>query len=151
VAKVITIENSIVVDSTPEQVFAYLTDLDRQHEWSPGDFRVENLSDPELKVGTTWTSYGFQPPNTHDHRNDATVTEYVPGERFAFDVIDGSDTHQYSYTLTAVDGGTQLDRVMEMPKPGGPQGIAVEGVAKMIIKPGMQKNLEKLKKHVEEG
>jgi uncharacterized protein YndB with AHSA1/START domain len=150
VAKVITLKISAHSSRPPEQVFAHLVDLER-HEWSPGDYRVEDCSHAELEVGATWTAYGFRPPSTPDCRTEATVEELVPGERLTLVTQSDDGEQRYAYELTPEKGGTRVDREMQMPRPGGAQGFAVDRVAKLIIKPAMQKHLEEFLVQVDQG
>jgi uncharacterized protein YndB with AHSA1/START domain len=140
---------TIVVDKSADEVFDYLVDIDRHHEWSTGDFRVEDVSERPLAVGTTWTSYGFQPPKEQDHRNEVTVTELVRPSRFAFTALDGGEEYRTTYVLTPEGAGTKVERHMDIPKPGGAAGLAFGGVVKAFIKPGVQKTLETFKANVE--
>jgi len=148
-AKRVTADWTVVVDRPVEQVFDYLTDISRHHEWASGEFRIENLTEGPLAVGSTWTSYGFQPPNSKDHRNDVTVTELVRPSRFAFAAADRGDETINSYVLTAEGSGTRVERTMDFPKPGGPMGLAFPGLLKGVIKPGIQKTMEVFKANIE--
>lgn len=140
---------SIVIGTSPEEVFDYLVDVNRHHEWAHGDFRVEDVSDTPLKAGSTWTSYGFQPPKSPDHRNDVTVTALERPTRFAFTALDKGEEYLTSYTLVPDGAGTRLERTMDIPKPGGAAGLAFGGIVKTIIKPGVQKTLETFKSNLE--
>jgi uncharacterized protein YndB with AHSA1/START domain len=48
------IENSIEIDRPPEEVFAYLTDLHREHEWNEQLRHVEALTDGPLQAGSRY-------------------------------------------------------------------------------------------------
>lgn len=140
---------TIVIDKPVEEVFDYLVDIDRHHEWSAGPFRVEEVSERPLAAGTTWTSFGFQPPNEQDHRNEVTVTELVRPSRFAVTAVDDGEEYRTTYVLAPEGSGTRLERHMDIPKPGGAAGLAFAGVVKAFIKPGVQKTLEMFKANVE--
>ena len=49
-----TIENSIEIQRPPETVFAYLTNLDREHEWNKQIRQVEALTDGPLRAGSRY-------------------------------------------------------------------------------------------------
>jgi uncharacterized protein YndB with AHSA1/START domain len=149
VSKRVVMDWEIVVDKSPEEVFEYLTDIARHHEWASGDFRVEDVSDLPLRVGSSWTSYGFQPPGSKDHRNDVTVTELVPSSRFVFVAADGGEDYINTWVLTPEGSSTKVERTMDVPKPGGPMGVAFGSIVKTVIKPGVQKGMDKFKANIE--
>lgn len=149
-AKRLTADWTVLVDRPPADVFAYLTDVERHHEWSSGDFRVEDLSPGPMAVGTSWTSYGFQPPSTKDNRNDVVVTEYVPSSRFVFVARDDKkDEFVNTWVLSPEGDGTRVDRTMDFPKPGGAAGLAFPAILKSVVKPGIQKTMDTFKANLE--
>jgi uncharacterized protein YndB with AHSA1/START domain len=148
-SKRVVMDWTITVDRPADEVFAYLADIERHHEWASGEFRVEDLSEGPLAVGSTWTSYGFQPPNHKDHRNDVTVTELVSPSRLVFVAKDGGEDFVSTFDLTSVGDGTRVDRILDVPKPGGAMGLAFGGIVKTIIKPGVQKTMETFKSNIE--
>ena len=72
----------IVINRKPEDVFAYLADVQKHKDWSPKAYRVEGLDGP-VQLGTTFTSYGWVPKDA-DHRNDVEVTAFEPSSRIEF-------------------------------------------------------------------
>jgi uncharacterized protein YndB with AHSA1/START domain len=46
------VENEVEIESSPEEVFDYATDLSREHEWNPKTRRVEKLTDGPIGAGT---------------------------------------------------------------------------------------------------
>ena len=147
--KRVVMDWTVVVDKAPDEVFEYLVDISRHHEWSSGDFRIEDVSDLPLRVGSTWTSFGFQPPNSKDHRNEVTVTELVPSSRFVFVAADKGEDFVNTWVLTPEGSGTKVERTMDVPKPGGAMGVAFSSIVKTVIKPGVQKGMDKFKANIE--
>ncbi len=48
------IQNSVLLQCTPERAFDYLSDLGNEAEWNPDMDHVEKLTDGPVGVGTTW-------------------------------------------------------------------------------------------------
>jgi len=143
--KRVELEWSIGIDKAPEEVFDYLVDLGRHHEWAHGDFRVENVSDTPLEVGSTWTTYALKPPSTPGHRTDTTVTALERPTRFAITVLDDGEEHYTTYVLTPDGAGTLLRQTLDLPKPGGAVGLAFNKMIKPHIESGVGKTLEVFK------
>lgn len=139
------------IDRGPEDVFAYLSDIETHHEWSPKTYRAEKTSDGPIGVGTTYKTWGWL-PGKPEHENHVTIMAYDPGKRFAFNALDpsGPVTIPSDFVLSAEAGGTRVDRTMTMPKPNGFQGVIWPVLFPMLVKPAIQKNLNMLKGKLEE-
>lgn len=103
-----TVSVTKVINASPHQLYALVSDLPRMGEWSP-----ENEGGTWIK-GATGPAVGaaFQGRNAHDgHRwsTVAKVTEADPGRRFAFRVTVGPiQVADWSYDFEAVDGGCRV-------------------------------------------
>jgi uncharacterized protein YndB with AHSA1/START domain len=134
----------------PADVFAYLADIGRHHEWSPKQFRVEGLPDGAVHKGTTYTSWGWVPGDSN-HRNDVEVTEFAPPSVMTLVARENGETFVNTFELSADDAGTKLVRTMDMPRPGGVVGAVFPLLVATIVKPGVSKGLRMLKANVEGG
>ena len=138
------------VNASPDAVFALLSDIDRHAEWSPYDFRSEKKSGGAVGVGTVYETHGWLPGQGKDFENEVTITAYDQGKRFAFDAKDPrGPVIPSDFVLTADGGGTKVERTMTMPKPDGFQGFMWPVIFPMLVKPAIQKNLNKFKEKVE--
>lgn len=144
-----TVTTSVVVPRPAERVFALLADIHRHAEWSPKKFRVENVSGP-VRQGTTFTSYGWLPGHP-DHRNDVEVTEFEPPSRLVLVATDRGEQFVNTFVLTPQDGGTRVDRSLDLPRPAGVVGALFPIVAARVIRPDLHKGLQKLKWLAERG
>jgi uncharacterized protein YndB with AHSA1/START domain len=80
----------VVVDAPPDQVFSYVTDFDRHHEWlfggggmEPG---LEKISEGPVGLGTTFRRVGWKWFGLFGwYPVDVVVTEYEPNERVVFE------------------------------------------------------------------
>lgn len=143
----ISIRNSVTVNKPVEVVFDYLADVSRHGEWSPKPYRVEGLSGPVTK-GTTFTSWGWV-PGDKDHRNEVEVTEVERPSRFAFTAKEKGEEFRSTFTLTPEGDGTRVERVMDMPRPGGVLGMVFPLVASGFIKPAVGKGMTLFKQRAE--
>ena len=50
----VLIQNSVLLECTPERLFDYLTDLGNEAEWNPDMDHIEQLTDGPVGVGTKW-------------------------------------------------------------------------------------------------
>ncbi len=143
---------SIVIDRDPATVFALITDVTRTGEWSPeclGGRWVGGAGGPAvgakfegdnaLVVGgmtlKRWTT-------------TSEVTEYVPGERFAF-VAEEYTT--WRYELEPVGDATRVTESFDFHTASATQRFLYETIARRpasMVK-GMQKTLDRMKSHLE--
>ena len=140
---------SVVVEREPEEVFAYLTDVRRHAEWSPKAYRVEGVDEP-VGLGSTFTSYGWVPKDA-EHRNDVEVTQFEPPSRLRFTAHERGENYLSTYVLTPQGNATKVDKLIDMPKPGGVAGAFFPLVVGGFIKPATQKGMNMLKAKLEAG
>lgn len=98
------LQDSIIVDATPEEVHALVSDVTRTGEWSPQCRRCE-WEDERRGVGARFVGHNRTPV-----REWVTVSEViadVPGEHFAWSV--GPGRAEWGYRMrSAGGGGTEL-------------------------------------------
>lgn len=141
---------SIDVNRTPDDVFAYLTDVRRHAEWSPKAYRVESIDGP-VQMGSMFTSYGWVPKDA-DHRNEVEVTVFEPSRRLQFTSREKGESFLNTYELSAKGGGgTRIDRAIDMPTPGGAAGVLFPLILGGFIKPATNKGMKMLKAKLEGG
>ncbi len=139
---------TVTVARRPDEVFAYLCDANRHGEWSPKAYRVEGLTDTPIRMGTTWTSYGWVPRDPQ-HRNEVEVTDLSAPTRLRLVSIESGEEFINTFTLTPEGPGTRVERVMDLPRPGGMLGAVFPLLMKGLVKPGVQKGLTMLKTNLE--
>ena len=144
-----TVVASVVVDRPPAEVFAYVADVARHGEWSPRPYRVEGIEVGEqIAVGRSYTSYGWL-PNDKDHRNDVEVTEVTAPTRLVLTSTERGEQFVNTFTLSAQGSGTRLERLTDMPQPGGLLGLVFPVIRALVIKPDVNKGLGTLKSLLE--
>ncbi len=139
---------SVVVNKPADEVFAFISDVNNHAEWSATAYRVEEVSDPSFATGSTFASYGVS-RDSDDKRNEVTVLANDANELFSLSSIEDGDTYINTFNLTPEGDGTKVDKVIDMPKPGGPMGMMFAGIFKSVIAPRIAESMDKLKEVVE--
>jgi uncharacterized protein YndB with AHSA1/START domain len=139
---------TVVVNRPPDEVFAYLADVNRHADWSPKAYRVEGLPDGPIGVGTSFTSYGWVPRDA-EHRNEVEVSAYQPPSRIEFTGKERGEAFVSTFVLTRQAGGTKVERHLDFPKPAGAGGIVFGVLFATFIKPAVQKGMNMMKENVE--
>jgi len=95
---------SVVVDATPEQLYALVSDVTRTGQWSPicRECWWDEGAGPE--VGAWFTGRNEVPGRTWETRSQVVVAE--PGREFAWQV--GGNLVRWGYTMTPAEGGAEL-------------------------------------------
>jgi uncharacterized protein YndB with AHSA1/START domain len=144
---------TVVIDRSADEVFDYLMDMSKHHEWSPKPYSVEPLTDGPMSVGSRFRSVGWL-PRQPNHVNEVEITKIDRPRAFAFTAYDQGQEFKSEFRLTPDDGGsggsrTRVERVMDMPKPPGFAGVIFPVVFAMVVKPGVQKGMDMLKANLD--
>jgi uncharacterized protein YndB with AHSA1/START domain len=135
---------SVTIDRPPADVFAVLTDIPHQPEWSKGAGRIVNVSENPARLGTTWTQTSKlvgREVEAHmkvdayeaDHEFGSAVDKPIPGQAL--------------FVLEPSGSGTRLTFSMDV-EPGGFFGVAAP-LLKKAIKDQMTGDLASLKTRLE--
>ncbi len=100
------------IDAPPEEVFAYLADLDRLPEWQSGVTDARRTSDGEMGVGAT----AHVTRQLMGQRIEAplTVTEYTPPGRLAVASEVSGVSALATLDVAAADSGSEVTFAMEI-------------------------------------
>ncbi|MDH3306210.1 MAG: SRPBCC family protein [Acidimicrobiia bacterium] len=139
----------VTVNRTPVEVFEYLRDVHRHNEWSPKPYRAEGIEGP-VEAGSTFSSVGWVPGDS-EHHNDVEVTAFQPPDRIEFTATEQGEKFISTYVLTSQGDGTKLEKILDMPRPDGVQGIFFPLLFGGFIKPATSKGLKMLKEQLEGG
>ena len=98
----------IVVNAPPDEVFSYVTDFDRHHEWLPEDRETEKISEGPVGVGSTFRRFNRR--MIRPYQSEVVVTEYAPNERLGFE--DAGENHGWRNSVRLepdpASGGTRV-------------------------------------------
>ena len=143
-----TARSMVFVHKAPEQVFDYLADISKHGEWSPKAYSATRVSDGPVGVGSRYRSVGWLPGDAQ-HENDVEVTTYDRPQRFGFTAMDRGQAFRSDFSLTSIHGGTKVERVTEMPKPGGVVGFVFPVFFPAFVKPAIQKGMNMFRDKLE--
>lgn len=142
-----TLEASIDVDASPEEVWKVVSDLQRMGEWSPQCKKMKVFGGP-VRKGTTTLNVnrkGFLVwPTT------AKVVEFEPNKTIAFRIVENKTV--WSYSLTPSGSGTTV--VEKRQAPTGTSAVSTFLVKKVFggieefdveLVEGMNKTLQRIK------
>ena len=116
----IHVQRGVHLDPPPDEVFAYLTDVERIPEWQAeaGIKRVTRSDTGPMGVGSTFRMERHAQGRTAGI--DGTMTLWEPTHRFGFDTVD--DARFVGHFDTQLEpgsgGGTDLTWTVDMQPPG---------------------------------
>jgi uncharacterized protein YndB with AHSA1/START domain len=97
------ITNSVEIARSPEDVFAYLTDISRFNEWQEAVVSARPLDDGPMKVGSKATM--TRRVGKREQTFTTELTDWNPPRSYAFRGIDGPVRPIGKGTLEPVDDG----------------------------------------------
>ena len=139
-------KSEILIDASPEVVFAYLADLSRHGEWAthPG-LVIEPEADGPVGVGSRFVSHGHQ--FGQEMTDVLTVTGYSTPRELSFESAGKGGVWRHSFELTPAVPGTRLVKRMDGVK--GP--LAVKLLTPLIslgLSKRLYKDLERIKARI---
>jgi uncharacterized protein YndB with AHSA1/START domain len=135
----IRVEHSLVVNRTPEEVFAYATDPSKLPEWQ--STALEARSEGPMQQGTRVTE--VRKFLGRRMESEVEVTAYEPDRRFALKVVSGPVPFTFEQTLEPAGGGTAVKVVLEG-EPGGFFKLA-EPLVERAVRRQVRTDYEQLK------
>ncbi|NIO68993.1 MAG: hypothetical protein GTN71_08145 [Anaerolineae bacterium] len=105
-----TIEsNSVVINRSIEEVFAFMTDIEKWSQWASEVVEAKKTSEGPVGVGTTFSFLVQFLGRRMEGTNE--VTDYAPNSKFAFKTTSGPVSAEDEITFESVTGGTKVTRV----------------------------------------
>lgn len=110
---------SIDVKAPPEEVFAFISDIERHGEWSPQEFEAEHIGSAPIGVGTRYRTAGRKGTRKGVMRStDVEVTEFVPPHRFGFAATEKAGTYRTTFAISSAGAGSHIERIVDPPAIG---------------------------------
>lgn len=148
-----TLEATIDIDATPDQVWKVVSDLKRMGEWSP-QCKLMKVFGGDVRRGTTTLNINRKGLLVWPTRSK--VIEFEPNKKIAFRVLDNKTI--WSYSLTPNGTGTSV--VEKREAPSGTTAISSFLVKNVLggsdqfdieLVDGMNKTLQRIKAETEKG
>jgi uncharacterized membrane protein len=140
---VVTLEHAVLVDRPTEDVFAFLTDLEKLPEWqsSVSEVQVDGRVEQGSRFVETREFMGRRA------RSILEVDVYEPSRRFSVSVVEGPIKYEVDHRLEERDGRTSL-AVSARAKVPGLFGFAARPLVKGAGRE-LRADLERLKTRLE--
>jgi uncharacterized membrane protein len=142
-----TLESQIQIGASPEQVFAFIADLEKHPQWSHC-MEIAKTSEGPVGAGTTYQSKGKNFGMTSNEKVE--VTAHEPNDRFAWESTGAFGwKFNWAFELQPQEGGTLLTERFEPPK--GLAGGLINTLAAGSTRKAMQQGLDRIKETLEAG
>lgn len=144
-----------VIDASPEQVWAVVSDLKRMSSWSPQTKKMIIRGGP-VREGTT--TVNINQAGWRVWPTTAKVTTFEPGRKLAFKVRENHAV--WSYELQPLEGGTRTRVIERREAPGGTTKLSHTLIDRFFggddnfdatLTRDMNTTLAKIKRTVEQG
>ncbi|MCH7577576.1 MAG: SRPBCC family protein [Chloroflexi bacterium] len=140
-----TIEFQTQINAAPEEVFAYLSDLEKHPEWSHC-MEIEKTSEGPVGVGASYRSKGKNFGITANETVE--VTEHKPNDGFGWRTTGAMGMKfGWSFELSPQEGGTLLIERFE--PPSGLMGSFISLTAGSSTRKAMEEGLGRIKEKLE--
>ncbi len=140
-----TIEFQLLISVSPEEAFAYLSNLEKHPEWSHC-MEINKTSEGPVGVGTTYQSKGKNFGITANETVE--VTEHRPSERFAWQTTGAVGMKfGWSFEMRPQEGRTLLTERFE--PPAGVIGSLISTFSGSSTRKAMEEGLANIKEKLE--
>ncbi len=138
-------ESQVQISASPEEVFAYLSDLEKHPEWSHC-MEIEKTSEGQVGVGASYRSKGKNFGITANETVE--VMEHQPNERFGWRTTGAMGMKfGWSFELSPQEGGTLLIERFE--PPSGLVGSFINMATGSSTRKAMREGLDRIKERLE--
>jgi uncharacterized membrane protein len=144
-----TIKQSVEISRRPEEVFAYLDDLDRHGEWQEQIIDSQVDTDGPTRVGTRATD--TRRMGKREQKITYEITEHNPPRTFTFRGVDGPIRANGKGTVEPLDGGARARVTIELDFEGHGFGKLMVPMVKNMARKQIPKDHARLKELLESG
>lgn len=134
----------VEINALPADVFAYVADLTRHHEWSADPLEIA-LTEGSGGAGSRYASTARSKGKTITA--EIVVAEVDPPRRFAFDVTDLTGHYHHEFTVAASSTGTWVRRRITTSSLSPGQLVLFYIVYPTVKRPNARKALARLGSH----
>ena len=110
-------QNSVTIDRSPADVFAFLADGLNNPQWRDGVRKIELAGGEPGQVGAVYCQV-LAGPGGRSIDGDYRITSATPGEELSFEVIAGPARPTGVYTLSASGDGTTVVFALDLTPKG---------------------------------
>jgi uncharacterized membrane protein len=143
----IRVEESVTIERPIEEVFTYLSDIERQSDWASAVSESTKLSSGPTGLGTTYRQVGKLLGRRLEL--NCEITAYEPPRLYEFQLLNGPLRGRMRFTLVSEGQGTRVTQVLEG-ESGGFFKLA-DPILTRTVQKQLGADLEALKGLVESG
>jgi uncharacterized membrane protein len=143
------ITHSIEINRRPEDVFAYLDELERHGEWQEMIQAIRVDTDPPTRVGSRATETRKVPGGPREFTYE--VTEHEPPRRSSFRGVNGPVRPVGTVTVEPVGDGSRSQVTIEFNLEGHGLGKLIAPLARRDARKRIPEDQERLKERLEAG
>lgn len=141
------IVDSIEINRTPQDVFAYVDDLARHGEWQTQIVSVHVDTEGPTRVGSRATDKRRLPGGIREVTYE--ITEHVPPRKSSFRGVNGPVRPAGTITIEPLDGGTRSKLTLELDLKGKGPGVLLAPLARANARKEIPKSHRQLKEILE--
>jgi uncharacterized membrane protein len=141
------IVDSIEINRTPEDVFAYFDELGKHGEWQEQIISVHVETDGPTRVGSRATDKRRLPGGTRDISYE--ITEHVPPHKSSFRGVNGPIRPLGTVTVEPLEGGARSKVTLEFQLKGRGLGVLFAPLARASARKEIPKSHQRLKEILE--
>jgi uncharacterized membrane protein len=141
------IVDSIEINRTPEDVFAYFDELGKHGEWQEQIISVHVETDGPTRVGSRATDKRRLPGGTRDISYE--ITEHVPPRKSSFRGVNGPIRPLGTVTVEPLEGGARSKLTLEFELKGRGLGVLFAPLARANARKEIPKSHQRLKEILE--
>jgi uncharacterized membrane protein len=141
------IVDSIEINRTPEDVFAYFDELGKHGEWQEQIISVHVETDGPTRVGSRATDKRRLPGGTRDISYE--ITEHVPPRKTSFRGVNGPIRPLGTVTVEPLEGGARSKLTLEFELKGRGLGVLFAPLARANARKEIPKSHQRLKEILE--
>lgn len=144
------IVESIEINRSPDDVFAYLDQLDRHGEWQEAIVSSKSLTDPPVHVGSRATDRRRVPPGITVNVT-YEIVEHDPPRLTRFQGVNGPVRVAGTVTVEPLDGGARSKLTLELDFRGRGLGVLAAPMARKQAARQVPSDQQRLKERLEAG
>ena len=143
------IVDTVEIDCPPEQVFAYMDQLDRHGEWQDDIQNVRVETEGPTRIGTRATDKRKTPMGSMETTYE--ITEHDPPRKASFRGVNGPVRPVGTVAIEPLDGGSRSRVTLSMDMHGHGIGKLMAPLARMQARKDVPKAQRKMKEILESG
>jgi uncharacterized membrane protein len=141
------IVDSIEINRSPEDVFAYVDDLGKHAEWQEQLVSTHVETEGPTRVGTRAADMRRMPGGTREIAYE--ITEHDPPHKSSFRGVNGPVRPVGTVTVAPLDGGARSKLTLELDLEGHGLGVLIAPLARASARKEVPKSHQRLKEILE--